>query len=590
MSNRSFHILHVDLNTGQGKRSDFSSPAETLGGSGLAAALFEKHYKPELDPLHPDQPLIFAIGPLTGYFPLMSKVVCAFVSPYNDEYAESHAGGRLAVAMRFAGYDALVLTGKAKNLSCLVAGGRRLDLIDISYLSGLDVFSVGKYLRRIAGGEHSGHRSTIRIGPAGENMSPMACINVDTYRHFGRLGSGAVMGSKNLKAATVLGDMNADIPEGKDYQKLYKELYDELTATDMMSKYHNLGTAENLAALNALKALPWRNLQETQRPEIEAVSGERFAEELLLRQTACAHCPVGCIHIGLLREKFASENEFLYRQVSYDYEPIFSCGTMLGMERSSDVLLLLDSCERMGLDVVSAGVALAWATEAFEKGLISEKETIVPLEFGQATNYSRAIEHLGGCANEFYSTLGRGALKAAEKYGGEDFACVLGQEMAGYATGEIYFVSQALGLRHSHLDSGGYSFDQKDDPPSPEQSVELMIEDERKRCMMTSMVNCLFARKVYTPARIKECLNVMGFTEAAENLDELAREIQKLRWRVKFASGYDPEKVKIPKRYLEVVTWRGKIDPDRLQAIRKGYQDEIVQLGKPLPEEEQQAQ
>lgn len=580
MSDRAFHVLHVDLNTGQGKRSDFSSPAKTLGGSGLAAALFDKYYKPDLDALAPEQPLIFAIGPLTGYFPLMSKVVCAFVSPYNQEYAESHAGGRMALAMRFAGYDALVVTGRTEKLSCLVVGGRRLDIADVSYLAGLEIFSTGKYLRRLAGGDSSGHRSTLRIGPAGENMSPMACINVDSYRHFGRLGSGAVMGSKNLKGLMVLGDGNAEIPKGKEYAKLFKAVYEELTATDMMSKYHNLGTAENLTALNALKSLPWRNLQETQRPEIEAVSGERFAEQLLLRQTACAGCPVGCIHIGLLREKFASENEFLYRQVSYDYEPIFSCGTMLGMERASDVLLLLDSCERMGLDVVSAGVAMAWATEAMEKGLISEKEALVPLSFGDATNYARALEHLGGAANEFYRLLGQGSLKAAEKYGGEDFACVLGQEMAGYATGEIYFVSQALGLRHSHLDSGGYSFDQKEEAPSPSEAVDLMIEDERKRCMMTSMVNCLFARKVYTPDRIRECLNVMGFEEAAENLDELAGEVQKSRWRVKFASGFDPDRIKIPKRYREVVTWRGKIDSKRLDAIRAAYQDAIVRLAR----------
>jgi aldehyde:ferredoxin oxidoreductase len=320
------------------------------------------------------------------------------------------------------------------------------------------------------------------------------------------------------------------------------------------------------------------------------VSGERFAEELLLRQTACAGCPVGCIHIGLLREKFASENDFLYRQVSYDYEPIFACGTMLGMERASDVLLLLDTCERMGLDVVSAGVALAWATEAFEKGILTEEQTLTPLAFGNTGNYEKALEHLGGAANEFYRTLGQGTLKAAEKYGGEDFACVLGQEMAGYATGEIYFVSQALGLRHSHLDSGGYSFDQKEEAPAPDKAVELMIEDERKRCMMTSMVNCLFARKVYTPERIRECLNVMGFTDAAENLDELAGDVQKLRWRVKFDSGYDPDRIKIPKRYREVATWRGQIDPDRLQAIRSKYQERIVELAEQARKQAEEAE
>ena len=108
-------------------------------------------------------------------------------------------------------------------------------------------------------------------------------------------------------------------------------------------------------------------------------AGERFAEELLLRKTACSGCPVGCIHVGLLREKFADQNEFQYRQVSYDHEPIFAAGSMLGVTNAGGVLTLLEEMERQGLDVMSAGVALAWATEAFERGIVTDKETLVPL-------------------------------------------------------------------------------------------------------------------------------------------------------------------------------------------------------------------
>jgi aldehyde:ferredoxin oxidoreductase len=578
MSDRAFHILHMDLETGRGKRQDFSATTETLGGSGLAAALFEHFYQPDQPALSPEQPLIFAIGPLTGYFPLMSKVVCAFVSPYNGQYAESHAGGRLALSMRFAGFDAIVFTGRAKQLSCPVIGGRRIDVVSVHYLSGSDVFSGGKYMRRLAGSGHAGHRSLLRIGPAGENLSPMACINVDSYRHFGRMGSGAVMGAKNLKGVMVLGDGPAGFPNAKEYSKLFKEVYKDLTATDMMKKYHNLGTAENLASLNALSALPWRNLQETTRPEIDGISGERFAEQLLLRQTACAGCPVGCIHVGLLREKFAQDNEYLYRQVSYDYEPIFACGSMLGLARSSDVLSMLETCERQGLDVISAGVALAWATEASDKGLISEQETLVPLSFGDISAYRRAAEHLGGCANEFYENLNRGALAAAGVYGGEDFACVLGQEMAGYATGEVYFVSQALGLRHSHLDAGGYSYDQADHPKDVGKAVDFLVEDERKRCALTSMVACLFARKAYGMERIQECLSVLEMTETAAKLDELARGVQKRRWRMKFGSGFRPEEIKIPKRYREVVTWKGPIDGEYMDDLKEAYAKAVAGL------------
>ena len=349
MPDAPFRIMHMDLDSGRGKVLEFGDPAEVLGGSGLAAALFEEYGDPEGSWDDPRQPLIFVAGPLTGCYPLMSKTVCAFLSPYHNQYAESHAGGRLALALRFAGLHGLMITGRAKRLSCLTVGTRRIDIYDVDYLRGKDVFGAGKLLRRISRRSMSGHRTILRIGPAGENGSAMACINVDSYRHFGRLGSGAIMGAKNLKAVIIEGDGDLDLPGGKDYNSLYKELFGQLTTTDMMRKYHDLGTPSNLIPLNELKALPWRNLQATTDPGVEGISGEVFAEQLLLRQTACSGCPVGCIHIGLLRQQFAKEHEYLYKQVNYDYESVFAEGTMLGLTKASDVLALLDETEKQGL-------------------------------------------------------------------------------------------------------------------------------------------------------------------------------------------------------------------------------------------------
>ena len=114
----------------------------------------------------------------------------------------------------------------------------------------------------------SGHRSILRIGPAGEMGSAMAGINVDTYRHFGRLGGGAIMGVKNLKGIVIEGDEKFDLPAGKKYQNLFEKIYNQLTTTDMMKKYHDLGTPVNVAVLNNLKALPCRNLQQTSDSQI----------------------------------------------------------------------------------------------------------------------------------------------------------------------------------------------------------------------------------------------------------------------------------------------------------------------------------
>lgn len=567
-------VLHVDLDTGASRVLLFEGRPGHIGGSGLAAALYDAYGLPEAPATDPRQPVIFAIGPLSGFFPLMSKVVCGFRSPYTGEWAESHAGGRLALSLRFAGYDALMITGRARTLSCLVVGSRRLEIHDVHYLRGQDVFTSGKYLRRY-GKEASGHRSTVRIGPAGERGVTFACANVDSFRHFGRLGAGAVMGGKNLKAIVVMGDSGIELPQGKEYAKLYKDIYQSVTGTDMMQKYHDLGTAENLLVLNELKALPWRNLQATTDPAIEGISGERFAEQLLLRQTACAGCPVGCIHIGLLRQQFARDHEFLYKQVSYDYEPIFAQGSMLGLTNASDVLALLDETEKLGLDCMSAGVALAWVAEAFDKGVIGERETLVPVHFGNVANFVAALHHLANGASEFWQALGKGVLHAADIYGGADFACVLGQEMAGYATGEVYFVSQALGFRHSHLDSGGYSYDQSAKDKDVGKAVRHLLDDEYKRLLINCMVACLFGRKAYGPEKLQEALASLGMRAEADALLESGRAVQALRWSLKFRTGFKPEAVRIPKRFTEVVTWKGPIDTAYMDAVRSAYTLEL---------------
>jgi aldehyde:ferredoxin oxidoreductase len=348
----------------------------------------------------------------------------------------------------------------------------------------------------------------------------------------------------------------------------------------MMDKYHNLGTPVNVAVLNGLKALPIKNLQQTTDPNIKGITGETFAEDTLLRNTACAGCPVGCIHIGFVREKFMEPNQYLYRQVSYDHEPIFATGSILGMTNAFRVLSIIDMVEKMGLDVMSAGVALAWATEALDKGIISEKETLVPLKFDDAEGYKEAVQHLGLNSNDFYRILAQGTMKAAEQYGGEDFACVLGQEMGGYATGEVFFTSQALGFRHSHLDSGGYSYDQKHEEKNVEEAVEFLVGDEQGRVLLTSMVACLFAREVYKDELLANCLNSLGYKTLADNMHQVAQHIQKLRWRLRLATGFDPAAVKIPKRFTEITTWKGTIDKKYLNNLKKEYAKRILELGK----------
>jgi aldehyde:ferredoxin oxidoreductase len=253
---------------------------------------------------------------------------------------------------------------------------------------------------------------------------------------------------------------------------------------------------------------------------------------------------------------------------------------MLEITDNFAVLNVIDATEKMGLDVMSGCVALAWATEAFDKAIISEEQTIVPLKFGDAENYEQAIFYLGKGVNDFYRLLGQGTLKAAAQYGGEEFACVLGQEMAGYATGEVYFASQALGLRHSHLDTGGYAYDQKYDAKKEpvDEIIDFLVQDEQDRVFLNSMVACLFARGVYSSELLSNCLRTVGYTTLADSIPSVSRHIQELRWHARMASGYDPSTVKIPKRFHEVTTRRGPVDSGVMNSVKDEYQKAIIEL------------
>jgi aldehyde:ferredoxin oxidoreductase len=152
--------------------------------------------------------------------------------------------------------------------------------------------------------------------------------------------------------------------------------------------------------------------------------------------------------------------------------------------------------------------------------------------------------------------------------------------MAGYATGETFFVSQALGLRHSHLDAAGYTYDQKSDSRDVEAAVGFLLKDERERVFLTCMVSCLFARGVYSSGILGECLGSLGYGKLAENMDSVSEGVQKLRWKVRFKTGYEPSTIGIPKRFKEITTWKGPMDVTYMEMLKDRYRQAIESMGR----------
>jgi len=575
MLNEKFiRVLNINLSTSEIRVDQREDLLPYLGGAGIAAKLLQEHYKPGLAPTAPKQPIIFAIGAGTFIFPVLTKVIATFVSPLTGEYGESHAAGRLGMAMLFAGYDAIVITGKSRKPCYLAINDRDIKIREASSMWGMPVEETGRVIRdrEHAGGRSSGKRSIIRIGPAGENGVAFACVNVDSYRHFGRLGLGACMGSKHLKGISVYGNRSIPVANQKQYFKVFRDIYQRCVFSAGMTKYHDLGTPVNVLPLNKAGSLPTLNLRSNTYEHADAISGEKFAEHNLVRKVACAGCSVGCIHIGMYRHEFAKGSEYEAINVTYDYELIFSLGSFLGIKTTDEILAIIQEVEEYGIDAMSAGVCLGWATEALEHGLVSKEDTLIDLKFGDAAGYIKALEYMSAGANQFYRDLGKGSRYASEKYGGADFAMQLGgNEMTGYHTGYASLVGQAVGARHSHLCNGGYGIDQGIKEFDEDKLVDAIFNEECERCMTNSLAMCLFARRIYDRETILSALNSIGWELTNEDLDVIGKRIYQTKLQIKRDMGFVQKDVRLPKRFFETPSMHGVLDEETAYRMIEKY-------------------
>jgi len=575
-------VLHIDLS----KRSFHVEDRRDLfqhylGGAGLGINLLNENCPVGADPLGPDNPIIFAVGPLVGLYPLASKTVAMFKSPLTGNLGESHAGGRSSVSIRSAGYGAIVIKGKSSSPVYLSITDEGVRFRDASGFWGVvNSVTVGRIVRELEKG--SGMRTIMRIGGAGERMVKYACVTTETYRHFGRLGLGAVFGSKLLKAICVSGNHSVDVTDPGIYRDTYDEIYKKAVDSPLMKKYHDYGTAANIVPLNLLKGLPVKNLTSASALEAENISGENLAEEYLGRRVACAHCPVACIHIAALREPYEKEL-FFYKtkMIPYDYELIYGLGSMVGVFDPEGMLQLIEEVEIFGLDAMSAGVVLAWATEAYNNGLVSSEDTLgLDFTWGNTEAYLQAIEHIVKQPNEFYTALASGVEIASERYGGAEYAMAFGKnEMPGYHTGAAAHIGHLVGSRHSHLDTAGYSLDQKilkGQEMTDDETVEALLEEEAWRQVLSSLVICFFARGLYAPDLVVRALETAGHKINEERLNQLGMEILREKNRFKIREGFDPWNIRIPRRVFETISARGMIQEETIRDAIRDYFEKLA--------------
>ncbi|MEA2075944.1 MAG: aldehyde ferredoxin oxidoreductase C-terminal domain-containing protein [Euryarchaeota archaeon] len=537
-------VGYINLSEEEAEIRDRSDLSRYFGGAGVAFKLLNE-YKDVMreDALRAEQPIIFSKGFFTSIYPCATKVTAAFKSPLTGELGESHAGGKLAYAMASAGLDAIVIEGASETPSIVRIDDTGIEIKEAEELLGLSCFEVEK---RLEG------KSKMYIGEAGEIQIPFACVTVDRYRHFGRLGLGALFGSKGLKAITISGKNQVRVKSGY-YREILKRIKEDL---DIKKYSQGYGTSENIAMMNEVSGLPAENLQ-ANRFNVEGITEDAFAKFLVEKKT-CTGCPIRCINVA--------KRDADSPRIAYDYELIYSLGPLLGIGEAKEVLRLLEKVEEYGLDVIATGNLLAWATEAYERGLV---ELPVPLKFGATENYLKTIDRIVE-GEGIYKNLRRGTEDAAEIYGGKDFALTLGKNaMAGYHTGYALILGQAAGQRHSHMDNNAWFLDFEKYPS--EEVVDELISDEKKRCLMNSMGLCLFTISVYDLELISEGLNAMGIDKSEKELFEIGGEIFEIKQEIKQACGFEYEKLRFPERLFETESMNGFLNRETVDKMLKRY-------------------
>ena len=408
-------ILEINLSTGENKVIEISNEDRKmyLGGKGLGLKLLSERLKPGTDALSPENVLIINTGIyMNSGVPCSARFNAVTKSPLTEIIVSSSCGGPFGMALKTAGYDGLILLGKAEK-PCVIEIKDEVVINDAEALWGKDTSETQEALElpKAAG--------ALVIGPAGENKVLYACA-VSGHRFLGRGGIGAVMGSKNVKAIVAHGKKIKINPVDKpSLDKAKKRGTKYINQNQVTSvNYRKYGTNTHVLQCNDSGILPVRNFTEGSHSEAHKVSGELYAEKFTKKFSTCKPCTILCGHAG----EFSGE----MMQIP-EYESTGLLGPNLEIFDPELIAKWNDVCGKVGIDTISAGGVLAWAMEASEKGMLKSD-----LKFGKGDNIEQTIYDIAN-RKGVGDDLANGTRKLAEKFGGNEFAMhVKGMELAAY--------------------------------------------------------------------------------------------------------------------------------------------------------------
>ncbi|MHB8990965.1 MAG: aldehyde ferredoxin oxidoreductase family protein [Chloroflexota bacterium] len=557
MSSFRGRLLIVDLSarTSRVVPLDPAYCRQYLGGVGLASRLLWDYSHPGVDPFDPANPMVFAAGPLAGTMaPAASKYAVATRSPLTGFIGDSLSSGGWPLALKRAGYDALVIQGAAEAPSYLFIDDDRVYFRPARTLWGARSWEAEERIRRDLGDDSI---RVATIGPAGERLVRYACIANDYSRQAGRTGPGAVMGSKKLKAIAVRGTRRVEVADAEGLRRISLDLYARSQGA-ATTKYRVLGTPANVLALNALAALPTRNFRQSTFEGAERVSGEWLHEHHKAKVVACAGCSIGCDHIYRV-----SEGPYSGTQVGLEYESLYALGPLCGIDDAASVLRAAELCDQYGVDTMSAGVSIAWGMECFERGLITREQTEgVDLRFGNGAAVVDMVEQIGQ-RRGLGQLLGEGVKRAAAAVGGgsERWAMhVKGLELPGYEPRSLKTMGLglAVGTRGAcHNRSSAYEVDlsAKVDRLNGERGRgPLAMAQEDYAATLDSLGICKFLRRCfdafYTEAA-ELFREATGLEMAPEELQRVGERVSNLKKAYNIREGWTRADDTLPARVFE---------------------------------------
>lgn len=515
-------ILIVDLSSGVHREQELSEILirQYIGGRGWGSLLLPEMVPRGIDPLGSRNALLFLTGPITGTLaPGGSKYVVVTKSPVSGGFCDSYSSGRLALEMKAAGYDGIAIKGKAKEPSILSIKDQRIEILPAPELWGQDTFKTETLLKDRYG-EESG---VACIGPAGENRVAFASINSDYFRQAARGGVGAVMGSKNLKAVVAKGTGGVRCYDGRRLMEMVKEYKARLAGSDHAQRRMKYGTPLTMNITNSLGMLPTRNFQESVFPEaIGEIDGDGFLKDVI-RHRGCIGCLIACSKISRVEKgEFAGDT-----LEGPEYETLAMLGSNLGVANRAAVIRANLVCDRLGLDTISAGNALGFLMECFEKGLMrAYPEVTRELKFGDYRSgiellcqiaYRRGIgDSLAEGVRSFAQRIGQGAEEFAMHVKGLEFPAY--DPRAGYGIALAYAVSPR-GACHRRAWPPRIELLGNLSPDTIEGKPEIVKEMFDENAIFHSLLVCDFPCKM-APLKVKdfaEYLRVISGIQISES-------------------------------------------------------------------------